>query len=229
MRVDAESLDHTHGSAPRQGPLPMSTKRRRAPNAGVEPRFAVLGPRRGELRRLPVPAAAMSPASDRSRGTSSKRAVDVQHQRRVTRALLDEAGLVCAESDAQPNRPVWFSSELPAPCLVSQRRCISLFARHALFIAWLYTTHNSRLRPMQPRGRQARPAEAAYRRAFGVRLRALREASGVSQENLAHSTGISRRYLSGIERGEANPSLDQLVRLARSLKADMSELLPPGP
>jgi transcriptional regulator with XRE-family HTH domain len=37
---------------------------------------------------------------------------------------------------------------------------------------------------------------------------------------------MSRRYLSGIERGEANPSLDQVVRLAVGLGVEVRELMP---
>lgn len=37
---------------------------------------------------------------------------------------------------------------------------------------------------------------------------------------------MSRRYMSGIERGEANPTLDQLLRLAVGLNVEVSALLP---
>jgi transcriptional regulator with XRE-family HTH domain len=38
---------------------------------------------------------------------------------------------------------------------------------------------------------------------------------------------MSRRYLSGLERGEANPTLDQIVRLADGLGVEPGELMPP--
>jgi transcriptional regulator with XRE-family HTH domain len=78
-----------------------------------------------------------------------------------------------------------------------------------------------------PVARARRPPISGYRREVGARIRELRRAREVSQEQLALDTGISRRYMSGIERGEANPSLDQLVRLARALVAQPAELLPP--
>lgn len=66
----------------------------------------------------------------------------------------------------------------------------------------------------------------AYRRAFGQRVRQLRDASGLSQEALALNTGIARSYLSGIERGVKNPALDHLVRLSVGLGVQPRELLP---
>ena len=75
--------------------------------------------------------------------------------------------------------------------------------------------------------KQARTPNLAYRHDFGKRLQALRAEAGFSQEALAHASGVSRRYLSGIERGEANPSLDQIVRLAETIRVEPAELMPP--
>ena len=79
---------------------------------------------------------------------------------------------------------------------------------------------------MRPPGKQSRPPLTDYRAAFGQNLRAIREQVGVSQEALAHTIEMSRRYLSGIERGEANPTLDQIVRLADGLGVEPAKLLP---
>ncbi|BBH16800.1 hypothetical protein Back2_10870 [Nocardioides baekrokdamisoli] len=79
---------------------------------------------------------------------------------------------------------------------------------------------------MRSPGKQSRPPLTDYRVAFGQSLRAAREAVGISQEALAHDIGMSRRYLSGIERGEANPTLDQIARLADGLNLEPSALLP---
>ena len=49
---------------------------------------------------------------------------------------------------------------------------------------------------------------------FGRRLRELREASGLSQELLAHEAGLDRTYISSIERGQRNISLENIERLA---------------
>lgn len=67
-----------------------------------------------------------------------------------------------------------------------------------------------------------------YRSVFGRHLRTLRESNEVSQEDLAHKIDMSRRYLSGIERGEANPTLDQIVRLAEALELNPGDLFPPA-
>lgn len=79
---------------------------------------------------------------------------------------------------------------------------------------------------MRSEGRQQRPPQSAYRTAFGANLKRLREATGISQESLAHHIGMSRRYLSGIERGEANPTLDQILRLAAGLDIEVRRLFP---
>ncbi|MRI57718.1 XRE family transcriptional regulator [Methylobacterium sp. DB1607] len=45
-------------------------------------------------------------------------------------------------------------------------------------------------------------------------LRRLRSARGLSQESLAIDAGVAAPYLSGIERGARNPTVDVLDRLA---------------
>lgn len=79
---------------------------------------------------------------------------------------------------------------------------------------------------MRSPGRQSRPPIEEYRKAFGLRLRELRDEADVSQESLAHQIDMSRRYLSGIERGTANPTLDQIVRIADGLGVQPADLLP---
>jgi transcriptional regulator with XRE-family HTH domain len=48
-------------------------------------------------------------------------------------------------------------------------------------------------------------------------MRRLRAARGLSQEGLAHESGINRTYLSGVERSERNVSIDNIARIARGL------------
>jgi transcriptional regulator with XRE-family HTH domain len=52
---------------------------------------------------------------------------------------------------------------------------------------------------------------------FGSRVRAERERLGVSQEELADRAGMHRTYLGGVERGERNIGLLNLLRIARAL------------
>lgn len=53
-------------------------------------------------------------------------------------------------------------------------------------------------------------------------MRDLRQAAGLSQEGLAHRAGMDRTYMGGIERGERNPSLENIWRLADALGVDPS-------
>lgn len=62
-------------------------------------------------------------------------------------------------------------------------------------------------------------------RRFGENVRRTRLQQGLSQEELANLTGLHRTYIGGIERGERNVGLLNIVRLARALKIDVSELL----
>jgi transcriptional regulator with XRE-family HTH domain len=58
----------------------------------------------------------------------------------------------------------------------------------------------------------------------GANIRRLRKARGLSQEKLAQDADIAMRYLSGIERGEENPSLAFLVKIAEALGVHPREL-----
>ncbi|ACS38037.1 helix-turn-helix domain-containing protein [Methylorubrum extorquens] len=56
-------------------------------------------------------------------------------------------------------------------------------------------------------------------------LRLLRGARGLSQETLAVDAGVAAPYLSGIERGVRNPTVDVLDRLAGALGVEIDALL----
>ena len=60
---------------------------------------------------------------------------------------------------------------------------------------------------------------------FGKRIRELRLALDLSQEKLAERAELHRNYVGGVERGERNVSLLNIVKLARGLDAEPSELL----
>jgi transcriptional regulator with XRE-family HTH domain len=55
-------------------------------------------------------------------------------------------------------------------------------------------------------------------------VRELRKARGFSQEELAHRAGLHYTYVGGIERGERNPALVNIGRIARALKVSLAEL-----
>lgn len=60
----------------------------------------------------------------------------------------------------------------------------------------------------------------------GQRLRALREARGLSQENFALEAGIARSYYGAIERGLRNVAALNLIRIAAALGVEVGELFP---
>ena len=60
--------------------------------------------------------------------------------------------------------------------------------------------------------------------ALGKRIHALRKEQGLSQETLSNMVGIDRSYLTTIEHGKRNISIDVLVRLCRGLGISLSKL-----
>ena len=69
----------------------------------------------------------------------------------------------------------------------------------------------------------SRGADIAVR--FGLRVRELRNASGLSQEAFAVNCRLDRTYISGIERGKRNLSLRNIQVIAKALGVSMSELM----
>jgi transcriptional regulator with XRE-family HTH domain len=61
--------------------------------------------------------------------------------------------------------------------------------------------------------------------ALGKAVRRHRTGLGISQEGLADRANIHRTYIGGIERGERNPTLTMIHRLARALGVTPTTLL----
>lgn len=59
---------------------------------------------------------------------------------------------------------------------------------------------------------------------FGQRLRQLRKARGLSQEDFAQKAGIDRSYMGGVERGERNLSLENICLIADALGVEPAQL-----
>ena len=59
---------------------------------------------------------------------------------------------------------------------------------------------------------------------FGLRIRELRNSKNWSQEELAEHSGFHRTYIGMIERGERNPSLINISKLAQTFQINLKEL-----
>lgn len=60
---------------------------------------------------------------------------------------------------------------------------------------------------------------------FGKRVKLLRLQAGLSQEAFAHKCGLDRTYVSGIERGLRNPTLEVIAILANGLDIEIKNLI----
>jgi len=67
-------------------------------------------------------------------------------------------------------------------------------------------------------------AMETYKQLMGARIRSIREVQGLTQEMLAEKMDINPVYLSTIERGRANPTLNMLIKVAVALEVEMWEL-----
>ena len=62
------------------------------------------------------------------------------------------------------------------------------------------------------------------KRAVGKRIKIVRQRSGLTQDQLAEQVGLSPKYISGIERGVENPTMDILIRVAKMLGVEPYDL-----
>ncbi len=63
------------------------------------------------------------------------------------------------------------------------------------------------------------------RKILGANLKRLRTAKGWSQEDYAFEAGIHRTYISDIERGARNPTIEVLAKLAAPLGVEAADLI----
>ncbi|WP_049854922.1 helix-turn-helix domain-containing protein [Dickeya fangzhongdai] len=59
---------------------------------------------------------------------------------------------------------------------------------------------------------------------FGQRVKTLRLQAGLSQEAFADKCGLDRTYISGIERGVRNPTLEVIGVIADGLRINLKTL-----
>jgi transcriptional regulator with XRE-family HTH domain len=62
---------------------------------------------------------------------------------------------------------------------------------------------------------------------LGKRILALRKARLLTQEELAERADLHPTYIGGIERGERNPTVYTLLRIAEGLEVEIKDLLAP--
>jgi len=60
---------------------------------------------------------------------------------------------------------------------------------------------------------------------FGKTVRKFRKEKGISQEELADAAGLDRSYVGGIERGERNVSLLNIIKIAAGLRIPPARFL----
>lgn len=70
----------------------------------------------------------------------------------------------------------------------------------------------------------AKPLSRTHQK-FGQRIKELRKKRSVTQEELAFRIGVDRSYMGFIERGERNPTLDKIKKIAGALKVSLPELV----
>ena len=63
------------------------------------------------------------------------------------------------------------------------------------------------------------------RRMLGGAVRVRRRAMGLSQEKFAEKVDCHRNFVGRIERGEQNPTVDTLVRIARALRCKVRDII----
>lgn len=65
------------------------------------------------------------------------------------------------------------------------------------------------------------------RRLVGENVRRLRRRAGLTQEQFAERSGFTQQYLSGLERGERNPTVITIYELSQALGVSHLDLLKP--
>ena len=67
-------------------------------------------------------------------------------------------------------------------------------------------------------------AEETLARRFGKLVRRLRQEKGYSQEEFSFRVGLHQTYVSSVERGERNVTIQTADRIAKALGTTMAEL-----
>ena len=62
-------------------------------------------------------------------------------------------------------------------------------------------------------------------RRFAMQMKSYREAKGISQEKLAEYANLHRTFIGSIERAEKTPSIVTVVKIAKALNINISDLI----
>jgi DNA-binding XRE family transcriptional regulator len=92
------------------------------------------------------------------------------------------------------------------------------------FPRWLLSIIPRDLNSPMPRYRQIQP-KSGPEKAFGIVLREIRRAAGLSQLDVYIKFGIDRTQLSAIERGVQSPTLRTIDRLSRAFRVSPTEIM----
>lgn len=61
---------------------------------------------------------------------------------------------------------------------------------------------------------------------IGKTIQSLRKSAGYSQEEFAAEAGLARTYMGRVERGEQNISIQNLIKIALTLKVEVGDVIP---
>jgi transcriptional regulator with XRE-family HTH domain len=73
--------------------------------------------------------------------------------------------------------------------------------------------------------RMAREGDSRKLKRFGAHVRTIRLSRNYSQEELADRCDLDRTYIGGIERGERNVSLLNILKIAEALQVNPAKLM----
>lgn len=79
--------------------------------------------------------------------------------------------------------------------------------------------------PARGRPKGSRSFDERVATAFGRAVRAARHEAGTSQEQLAHAADVERSYLGRLERGQSQPTLFALLKIAEALSCPGADLV----
>ncbi len=60
---------------------------------------------------------------------------------------------------------------------------------------------------------------------LGRNLKRIRKAKNITQGDIVRALGVGRGYISNVENGKANPTLETIAKIAKALKVKIEELV----